>query len=135
MTTGRTDATVAEQIRRARREQGLSANQLAKLVGVAASTITRLEKGTIDPRQDLVERIATALGLPPIQLLTPQKLGKRLLDAPAAGATERKVYASSAVDTAFGGDTLQRYPEHVVTISPPTDLQPQLGDDAFGVLL
>ena len=55
---------LAERISTLRRANGLSARQLAALVGVAPTTITRIEAGAVSPSFDLAEEIFAVLGEP-----------------------------------------------------------------------
>lgn len=55
---------LAERISTLRRVNGLSARQLAALVDVAPTTITRIEAGTVSPSFDLAQEILTVLGEP-----------------------------------------------------------------------
>ncbi|MBX5491747.1 MAG: helix-turn-helix domain-containing protein [Chloroflexi bacterium] len=55
-------------LRRLREAAGLSCNELARLVAVDPSYISRLERGEREPpRRLVVERLADALGLSPIE--------------------------------------------------------------------
>ncbi|MEO5661724.1 MAG: helix-turn-helix transcriptional regulator [Nocardioides sp.] len=53
---------LAERISTLRRVNGLSARQLAALVDVAPTTVTRIEAGAVSPSFDLAQEILTALG-------------------------------------------------------------------------
>lgn len=55
---------LAERISTLRRANGLSARQLAALVDVAPTTVTRIESGAVSPSFDLAQEILTALGEP-----------------------------------------------------------------------
>ncbi len=55
---------LAERISTLRRVNGLSARQLAALVGVAPTTVTRIEAGAVSPSFDLAQEILTVLGEP-----------------------------------------------------------------------
>ena len=55
---------LAERISTLRRVNGLSARQLAALVDVAPTTVTRIESGAVSPSFDLAQEILTALGEP-----------------------------------------------------------------------
>jgi transcriptional regulator with XRE-family HTH domain len=54
------DATVATLIRTARTTNGLSVRALATRAGVAASTVSRVESGTIDPTFQMVQLLIAA---------------------------------------------------------------------------
>jgi transcriptional regulator with XRE-family HTH domain len=58
----RTD--LAERIATLRRVNGLSARQLAALVDVAPTTVSRIESGAVSPSFDLAQEILTVLGEP-----------------------------------------------------------------------
>lgn len=55
---------IAERISTLRRANGLSARQLAALVDVAPTTVTRVESGASSPSFDLAQEILTVLGEP-----------------------------------------------------------------------
>jgi transcriptional regulator with XRE-family HTH domain len=55
---------LAERISTLRRVNGLSARQLAALVDVAPTTVTRIESGAVSPSFDLAREILIALGEP-----------------------------------------------------------------------
>ena len=55
---------LAERISTLRRVNGLSARQLAALVDVAPTTVTRIESGVVSPSFDLAQEILTDLGEP-----------------------------------------------------------------------
>lgn len=55
---------LAERISTLRRVNGLSARQLAALVGVAPTTVTRIESGAVSPSFDLAQEILAVLGEP-----------------------------------------------------------------------
>lgn len=53
---------LAERISTLRRVNGLSARQLAALVDVAPTTVTRIESGVVSPSFDLAQEILAVLG-------------------------------------------------------------------------
>ena len=55
---------LAERISTLRRMNGLSARQLAALVDVAPTTVTRIESSAVSPSFDLAQEILTVLGEP-----------------------------------------------------------------------
>ncbi|MHB1065639.1 MAG: helix-turn-helix transcriptional regulator [Georgenia sp.] len=55
---------LAERVATLRRVNGLSARQLAALVDVAPTTVTRIESGAVSPSFDLAQEILTVLGEP-----------------------------------------------------------------------
>lgn len=55
---------LAERISTLRRVNGLSARQLASLVDVAPTTVTRIEAGAVSPSFELVQEILAVLGEP-----------------------------------------------------------------------
>ena len=54
---------LAERISTLRRVNGLSARQLAALVDVAPTTVTRIESGAVSPSFDLAQEILTEQAL------------------------------------------------------------------------
>jgi transcriptional regulator with XRE-family HTH domain len=61
--------TVARNIRRVRRERGLSQEELASLVNINRNYVGMIERQENSPTIDMIERIAKALQVPPAQLL------------------------------------------------------------------
>ena len=55
------EVPVGEELRRLRKEAGLTQRELAKLAGVSQSLIARIESGTVDPRASTLRRILQAL--------------------------------------------------------------------------
>jgi predicted nucleotidyltransferase len=56
-------SSVGTSLRLARRLAGLSQRALARKADVPASTVGRIERGTVRPRMDTLERLAEALGV------------------------------------------------------------------------
>lgn len=61
---------LGENVRRTRREQGMTLETLAHEVGLAYSYMGQLERGQRNPTLDVVERIAGVLKVSPLALLT-----------------------------------------------------------------
>lgn len=53
---------VAEQIRQVRKDQGMTQESLAELVGTKKSNISRLESGRYNPSLDFLVKVAGGLG-------------------------------------------------------------------------
>ena len=51
-----------EQLRAARRTQGLSQRELEERTGVRQAHLSRIEKGVLDPRLSCVQQVARGLG-------------------------------------------------------------------------
>ena len=75
--------TFAENLRKFRLEQFLSQRELARRAGVHAITIVRLEAGATAPTTRSVRALATALGVEPRDLTTPEEVAelRRVLKA------------------------------------------------------
>jgi len=56
--------TLGDRMRMHRARLRLSQGALGKLVGLSANSISALETGEVDPRIDVIRRIAKALGVP-----------------------------------------------------------------------
>lgn len=70
MTRGRSIEKLAQVLRDARTEKGLSARELAEEIGVHHTTIALLERGDIEqPKAVKLHRLAEALGLDATDLL------------------------------------------------------------------
>lgn len=52
-----------KRVKRTREERGISQRKLADLCDIDPSTVSRLERGTLAPRDDLKWRVAGALGV------------------------------------------------------------------------
>ncbi len=53
---------VARQIKQVRKEQGITQESLAELVGTKKSNISRLESGRYNPSLDFLAKVAGGLG-------------------------------------------------------------------------
>jgi transcriptional regulator with XRE-family HTH domain len=56
-------------VRRFRKERGLSQEALADEVALAVTYIGQIERGTRNPTLDVIERLAKVLGVKPLDLL------------------------------------------------------------------
>ncbi len=63
--------TFGANVRRVRTNQGITLEALAHDVGLAYSYVGGIERGCKNPSLDVVERIAAALNVEPLELLTP----------------------------------------------------------------
>lgn len=61
--------TVANNLRRARMERGLTQEELADRVGINRNYVGMIERRENSPTIDMIERIAKALDLDPASLL------------------------------------------------------------------
>ncbi|GGB98967.1 hypothetical protein GCM10011494_16790 [Novosphingobium endophyticum] len=61
--------TLGERIRRLRRKRGYSMVHLASRIGVSRPTLWKWEKGSVFPRQDMVQVVARVLGVPERELI------------------------------------------------------------------
>lgn len=61
---------LGENVRRIRRDKGMTLETLAHEVGLAYSYMGQLERGQRNPTLDVVERIAAVLKVDPRDLLT-----------------------------------------------------------------
>jgi transcriptional regulator with XRE-family HTH domain len=68
--------TFAENLRRLRVEHFLSQRELARQAGLHAVTLVRLEAGSTAPSTRSVRALATALGVKPGDLTTPEEVAE-----------------------------------------------------------
>lgn len=61
--------SIAENLQRLRKDQGLNQDQLAERSGVSLTQISKIERNETDPRVSTVEKLARALGCSTDQLL------------------------------------------------------------------
>lgn len=61
--------TVGENIRRIRKERGLTQKELGELLDMTQSAIGQFENDKTSPKTDTIERIASALGVSPSELM------------------------------------------------------------------
>ena len=87
-----------ENLRRLRHEQFLSQAELARRAGLHALSITRLEGGTTAPSTRTVRSLASALGVEPRELASPQEV-----------AELRRVLALTAQQDGNVSDRLDRW--------------------------
>ena len=60
---------LGENIKKYRKQKGLTQKELASKVGVAASTITKYEKGDLEPSLDTIKKIANVLDVPMVYII------------------------------------------------------------------
>lgn len=60
---------ISENIKRFRKERGLTQKKLSELCGIAEPTIRRYEAGTLNPKIETVEKLASALGITAVDLM------------------------------------------------------------------
>lgn len=103
--------TVGENIKRIRKEKGLTQKKLGELCGIAESNIRKYENGKQNPKVDTLKKIAKALEcqvsdidetiivipLPKYEL-TPERLEKAKLDAEARKLIEKHKSGESLTD-------------------------------------
>jgi predicted transcriptional regulator/DNA-binding XRE family transcriptional regulator len=70
-------ATFGQQLRHLRRARGLTLAELGDRVGRAPSVLSLLENGRREPKLSLIEQLATALSVPPAELLSRQPPSRR----------------------------------------------------------
>jgi transcriptional regulator with XRE-family HTH domain len=64
------DAALAAILKRLRKEREITQEQLAFDAGITASALSRIERGLNDPGWTTVNRIAKALGISLVELVT-----------------------------------------------------------------
>ncbi len=74
-------AVVADNLRRHRGRARLSLSELAAAAGVAKSTLSHIEAGRANPSMETLWSVATALGLPFAELVSPHAPEVRVLRA------------------------------------------------------
>lgn len=67
------DSIFAKNLKKIRRKQGLSQDELAKLVGIERKTIIHYETLQNSAKLDTIEDIATALNISVLDLLTDRR--------------------------------------------------------------
>lgn len=81
-----------QNLRKIREQQKLTQVQLAEIVGVDQSTISKLERGNEHVTLGLIQRVAQALGVPPAFLFDMPEIYQRALNALAkADGGEREL--------------------------------------------
>ena len=60
----------AGNVRKLRGKKKLSQKTLADKIGISVSYVSMLERGQRSPPLDMLEKVAKALGVPPISLLS-----------------------------------------------------------------
>jgi transcriptional regulator with XRE-family HTH domain len=92
------ETTFAREIYRLRKEMKLSLRAIARITGIAASTISRIENGRLSPTLDIAAKLAMALNL----------------EAPTASPNPARTRSDVALDPA-GDQTSHEPPAQVVT--------------------
>lgn len=73
--------SVGEIIKRMRIEKGLTQKQLGHLCGMADSAIRRYENGRANPKNETLQKIASGLGVPLIDLMYGPGAGEKLYNS------------------------------------------------------
>ena len=68
--------TFSESLKRLRVDRFLSQRELARRAGLHPVTLTRLEAGTVGPSARSVRALASALGVEPGDLTTPEEVAE-----------------------------------------------------------
>ena len=61
--------TIGENIKRIRKERGLTQKELGELLDMTQSAIGQFENDKTSPKTDTIEKIASALGVSPSELM------------------------------------------------------------------
>ena len=69
---------LGERLRALRKERGWTLEQAAQEVGLARSTLSKIENSQMSPTFEAVRKLASGLGISVPQLFTPPKSGKML---------------------------------------------------------
>ncbi|HEV7252008.1 MAG TPA: helix-turn-helix transcriptional regulator [Mesorhizobium sp.] len=83
-------ARLAWNVRRLRTAGGLSQEKLALDAGVAGPYLSRIERGVVNPTIDVMDRLATAFGVPVDALLRARDAGEAAPEPLRAGRKPRK---------------------------------------------
>ncbi len=83
-------ARLAWNVRRLRTERGLTQEKLAVDAGVAAPYLSRIERGTVNPTIDIMDRLAAALSVEVDSLLRALEQGSVAPKPLRAGRKPRK---------------------------------------------
>jgi transcriptional regulator with XRE-family HTH domain len=87
--------TIGRRIRHFRTERGLTLDALGEQVGAAPSQLSQIENGKREPRLSLVQRIASALGVSVVDLLSEDAPSERAgLEIELDRAQRRPLYAA-----------------------------------------
>ncbi|MHB8296307.1 MAG: helix-turn-helix domain-containing protein [Acidimicrobiales bacterium] len=135
-------ASAGALVSRARRMSNLSASQAARLAGVSTSTVTRVERGEMDPTFSVLERILGACGwrygerLEPYVDIDALRAARRILDPdlgiPATVGSE--LYAKRWEEAGIVGTTgaANEATEIAYAASRQTVLSERPGAERFG---
>lgn len=80
-------------IRNIRKARGLSQVQLAEMAGLNQATVSKVERGEMNVTLEVIDAIATALNVQPVQLFDLPELQARALAAINAIDPERRAAA------------------------------------------
>jgi transcriptional regulator with XRE-family HTH domain len=94
--------TLGQRIKRLRRERGFSVDYFASRIGVSRPTLWKWEKDSVSPRQNMVQVIALALGIPENELLygSPQLPARRTAKTPPTLEVEGNAIADKKAEIA-----------------------------------
>src|SRR4051794_9879283 len=80
---------VAENMRQIRRSMGLSQEELGRLIGMHRTRIGMFEQGRGNPTLRSIDKLAAALGVTPLELVTGRSPIDKAIDAEANGRWRR----------------------------------------------
>ena len=87
--------TIAERIRKARKEAGLTQKQLGDRMGVSDASITQYESGKRNPKVETLQRIAKALGVG-VDVLLRDEISVEITDSPVKQALKKRAEGEDA---------------------------------------
>jgi uncharacterized protein len=92
-------------VREARERAGLTAHELATTAGVAASTVTRIEKGQMNPTVAMLERLLDAAGADLVITLRPR--GQEGSEPPTLTSVRRHATVIRRIAARYGGSRVR----------------------------
>jgi transcriptional regulator with XRE-family HTH domain len=95
--------TIGKSIRQLRKDRNITQKKLSELTGIAEITIRQYEADKYSPKIQQVEKIATALGVTPFEIM-----GTEYWDASInTGQVAKEAAALDSIGAAYGEDTVQ----------------------------
>ena len=86
------------RLRALRKERGWTLAQAAEAVGLARSTLSKIENGQMSPTFEAVRKLASGLGISVPQLFTPPKSGKMLARRSITRAGEGRAHITATYE-------------------------------------
>jgi len=125
----RVAVSLGRRIRKIRQEKGLTLRAVQQRARVSATHVSEIERGKTSPTVGVLDRIASALGVGPAELLDTPPAARPVLQSPG----ERLQLSLNGGGAVIEGMTCHHGPSdlglHLVTLAPDAAMRPEEGHE------